>query len=183
MKTLFVTILTLLTLNIGAQKFQTTGLIIIDPVKLQVTGLSTIDAQWSQLVKTNDSLKTALSLIKTRLDSFKTALAIQKNYSAIKASQTYVLVQDTIKYRATIRQANHTIDSLKYLIEKCKTAQYSDTIEFIGYSDTQTGTFTKITEKEYLIAPKFSWQILKRYPIVTAQGIKTKEVTITELKQ
>lgn len=127
----------------------------LDAQKLQVTGLTNIDAQWNQLVKTIDSLNVVVA-----------------NHVKLNSSLAGSLYQAN-KLNAIYKK---TIDSLKLI-------QFTDTIEFIGYNDSQTGSFIKITEKEYNISPKFTWQILKRYPIKIGAATKTKEVTITELKQ
>lgn len=165
----YITVLSLLTLNMGAQKLQVTGPINIDPVKLQVTGLSTIDTQWNQLVKTNDSLKNALSSAKILIARYK---------------------QDSVNYRIWVATKNvqmwakmDSIKSLKKTIDSLKIKQFADTIEFIGFNDTVVGIYTKVNEKIYSVAPKFTTQILHRYPIKIGDAMKTKEVTITELKR
>lgn len=90
------------------------------------------------------------------------------------------LVKSLTIYSDSLKIANY---NTQYKLAKLRQSQFMDSIEFIGFNDTISGTFTKLTEKEYNIIPKFSNQILTRYPINTPQGIKTKEITITELKR
>lgn len=90
------------------------------------------------------------------------------------------LVKSLTIYSDSLKIANY---NTQYQLNKLRQSQFMDSIEFIGFNDTISGTFTKLTEKEYNIIPKFSNQILTRYPINTPQGIKTKEITITELKR
>lgn len=90
------------------------------------------------------------------------------------------LVKSLILSSDSLKIANYDI---QYQLAKLKQSQFTDTIEFIGFNDTIAGNFTKVTEKEYNVSPKFTWQILKRYPVKIGNTIKTKEVTITELKR
>lgn len=144
MKTILIILFTVFTMNLDAQK-------------LQVTGLTNIDSQWNQMVKTIDSLN--IVIVNNRKD--------------------FVSWQNSANAR--IRVKSDSIRLLKKTIDSLKIKQFVDSIEFIGFEDTITGTYTKITEKEYNVAPKFSWQVLKRYPIKIGTATKTKEVTITEL--
>lgn len=129
----------------------------VNAQKLQVTGMVNIDGQWNQLVKTIDSLNTII------VNNRKDFVAWQNNANA------------------RLRLKSDSIRMLKKTIDSLKLVQFLDTIEFIGFSDTIAGTYTRIYEKEYAIAPKFSWQIVKRYPLKIGNAIKTKEITITEL--
>lgn len=148
----------------------------------QTTGQD-LSPQIKQYQKSIDSLKKVLGgtyyyytqMERSKIDSIKVLkgqlATCQKNLANVNTA--------IIRTNDSLKLANYNI---QYQFEQYKAKQFIDTIEFIGFPDTRTGNFTKITEKEYNIEPKFTWQILKRYPVITAQGIKTKEITITERK-
>lgn len=118
----------------------------------------------------------AASTCQKAMDSINNLLFLEKGTIAI----LLILNKKLGSINDSLNLANF---NLQDQFTKYKAQIFNDTIEFIGFADTTAGTFSKITEKTLDIVPKFSWQILKRYPVATAQGIKTKEVTITELKQ
>lgn len=132
---------------------------------------------------TTDSINSILATEKAKTANLTANVSsLTSLINSLKSTNALLSATVSILQRAndSLKLANYDIN-YQYLSYRAK--QFADTIEFIGFSDSIPGTFTKITEKVYSIEPKFTWQILKRYPVKTDQGIKTKEVTITELKQ
>lgn len=181
MKPLLTIILTFITIFGNCQN--STGI-------YQTTG-GDLTPQFNQLQKRIDSLRLVINnnsiAYRAWQDNANSKIRQKSDSITLSKKQLTTCQINSANINTAIIRANDSLKlanyNIQYQFEQYKAQQFADTIELIGFPDTGTGNFTKITEKEYNIVPKFTWQIIKRYPVVTAQGIKTKEVTITELKQ
>lgn len=165
MKSLLTLIFLIIPLLVNCQVYQVTG--------------KNLQPVMDQCKKSNDSLKIAIS---NNLKAFNTwqnwANAQMKTKSdSIKLLKTQLIAVN--KTNDSLKLTNYNIN---HLFANSMTSQSMDTIQTIEYLDTTAGIISKITEKTFSIIPKFIRQVSNRYAITTPQGIKMKEVTITELK-
>ena len=191
-KLFLMSILIVLTVIVNCQVFKVTG--------------PDLQPQLTQLQKTNDSLKTALVSLKTLIVRYKSDSIYYVTWTTTKNAQMKLKIDSISSLKITVKTKSDSITMLKSQIKpaafqktvdslktvnvnlqlqytKCRYQIFSDTIDFIGFSDTIVGTYTKISERTYDVTPKFTLQVLQRYPINIGTAIKTKEVTVTEINQ
>lgn len=192
MKTLLIFLLSIITISANCQIFKTTG--------------PDLQPQLTQLQKTNDSLKTIVVNLKSFIVKYKQDSVNYYAWAGVKNAQMKLKMDSISVLKITVKTKSDsiallktqikpvvlqkTVDSLKtvnsnlqLLYAKCRYQIFSDTIDVIGFSDTIVGIYTKISERTYEVTPKFTLQVLQRYPIKIGTAIKTKEVTVTELNQ
>lgn len=166
----------------------------------KVTG-SDLTPQITQYKKTIDSLKTALisanngyndcwannyglkASIKTKSDSIlllksqlKSANDTLSKYKTL--SKTYSYSLDTLKKRLdNILNPKEQMDSLlKASFKNVPTDAFS-------MRDSAYNTDILVLQHFYDVVPYFKFQTIQRYPINTAQGIRTKELIFTEVEK